>query len=51
MQLMIYLVAYGEICGAYGDFMKFDLKNSEMWTGNIVGGRRKTRRIKQEESE
>ena len=26
MQLMIYLVAYGEICGAYGDFMKFDLK-------------------------
>ena len=24
MQLMIYLVAYGEICGAYGDFMKFD---------------------------
>ena len=23
MQLMIYLVAYGEICGAYGDFMKF----------------------------
>ena len=28
-----------------------DVKNSEMWTGNIVGGRRKTRRIKQEESE
>ena len=26
MQLMIYLVAYGEICGEYGDFMKFDLK-------------------------
>ena len=29
MQLMIYLVAYGEICGAYGDFMKFDVYDIE----------------------